>query len=845
LAALAIYSMGTEGISRTARRVLRRCTTSRSSVGRRRRTFLTAIPNTSTVIIAVSLLLAIVNHAHGQVAQWVKGTVVDKESRIPLAGAVVRIADMDATFAQTTDSAGHFSIAGVTTGKHIVATSYMGYHEQILPDVLVTSGKEVILVIELEEAAVKMKEVTISSKREHVNEMAVVSAKTFDVQETERYAGSRADPARMVSNFAGVQGGNDSRNDIVVRGNSPQGVLWRLEGIDIPNPNHFSVPGTTGGPVTMLNSKVLANCDFFTGAFPAEYGNGVAAAFDLKFRNGNSERYEYTAQLGLLGTELAVEGPLSKKTGASFLVAYRYSTLQLFQSFNIKIGTSSVPRYQDLNLKVNLPLGKKDNLSFFGIAGTSSIDLVVSKLTAPTSELYGESDRDQYFTSGNAVAGAQYRHTFSNKVYTQVTIAQTVADVVARHEKVFRNTAYGVDSLKHILGFNFRTFSTVAHWMLNKKISATQTLRVGLLSNYYYLNLADSSRQYPTTLQQWQHRLNFTGGTQLLQAYLQYKFRPHSNITVNTGLHGQYLTHNASAAIEPRIAMLWLLGRQYRFTAGYGLHSQLQPLYQYFAQLPGSTVQHNREIGFTRSHHLIAGVENTIKNSIRLKVETYYQYLFDVPIETRVNSSYSALNQGSSFSRDFPGYLQNTGVGYNYGAEFTAEKRMQQGYYVLLTGSVFDSRAKGNDGIYRNTDFNTGYAANALMGFERPFGKHNTLIGGAKVTIAGGRLYSPVDTGASRTYGDAVVVDAQRNTLRLPAYFRADIRLGVRLDRNQLTHEICVDLVNLLNTKNVLSYAWSYDLATQGKQPFYYQYQLGFLPLFYYRVDFGGKRSSK
>ena len=790
------------------------------------------------------LLAALPLTASAQRMQTIKGHITDKESKTPLIGVTVVVTDVSPVKGTVTDMDGNYQIDSIPVGKHMLTASYVGYNGYTQGDIIVSSAKEVVIDISLEETAIKMQEVTIASRREHINDMAVVSTRTFDVQETERYAGSRADPARMASNFAGVQGGNDSRNDIVVRGNSPQGVLWRLEGVDIPNPNHFNIPGTSGGPVSMLNSKTLANSDFFMGAFPGEYGNAVAGVFDLKLRNGNNSRYEFTGQFGFLGTELAAEGPLSKKSGASFLVAYRYSTLQLFESFNIKIGTSSIPKYQDATFKLNFPM-KKGNLSVFGIGGLSSIDLIVSNLKAPASELYGENDRDQYFTANTGIVGVEYNHTINSSTYTQITVAQSQGDVFAHHDKVFRDASYAVDSLKNILGYTFKTATTSAHWFVNKKLSAKQTLKFGILNSYYHENLKDSSRQYPTSRQDWQYRSDFIGGTYLVQAYVQYKYRPSDKVTLTGGLHGQYLTHNGSSAIEPRVGLKWMASETSIITAGYGLHSQIQPLYQYFAHLPQNppSVMHNYDVGFTRSHHFVVAYEHPLSKLMRMRAETYYQYLFDVPVEMRAGSSYSALNQGSSFSRDYPDKLQNTGTGYNYGLELTLEKRMARGYYFMISGSLFDSKAKGNDGVYRNTDFNTKYALNLLAGYEHKLGQYGTFIAGGKITMAGGRLYSLVDTAASNIKGDVVIYDSTRNSKVLPAYFRADLKLGARFNSKHVTHEIGLDLVNILNTKNVLSLTYSPDLASLGQDPYYKQYQLGFLPIFYYRIDFStGKK---
>ncbi len=798
-------------------------------------------------ICLLFLLLPVICMA--QRVQLIKGTIVDKESKTPLIGVTITVSDVTPALGAVTDLDGNFSIGNVPVGKHTISVSYLGYQPLTMSEILVTSAKEVVLPLEMEEEAVKMKEVVVTSKRDHINEMALVSVKTFDVQETERYAGSRSDPARMASNFAGTQGGDDSRNDIVIRGNSPQGVLWRLEGVDIPNPNHFSIPGTTGGPVSLINSKTLANSDFFMGAFPAEYGDAVAGAFDLKLRNGNKDRFEFTGQFGFLGTELAAEGPISRKDGSSFLFTYRYSTLQLFQSFKIKIGTSSVPSYQDATFKVNLPIGKKSNLSFFGIGGMSNINLIVSKdsVQPKNTDLYGASDRDQYFTSNTGVVGATFSHTFNKSTFTTVTVAETGNDIYARHNFVWRDTAtYHLDSLKYILGYTFITTSTVAHWSLTKKLSSTQTLKFGIVNDYYHLNFVDSSRQFPPSSQDWKHREDFNGNTDLAQAYIQYKYRPANNLTFNVGIHGQYLTHNKTSSIEPRAAMRWALTDRDIITAGYGLHSQIQPLYQYFAHdptVPASSMK-NYNVDFTRSHHFVVGYDKVISKDVRMKLEAYYQYLFNVPVETRAGSSYSALDQGSGYSRYFPDTLKNTGTGYNYGVELTLEKRFSHGYYVLLTGSLFNSQAKGNDGVFRSTDYNSKYAVNILGGYEKKIGKYSTLTTGAKVTFVGGKLYSPVDTAASNSYGDAVVIDNQRNTLQFKPYFRADLKIGVRFNSKKVTHEIALDLVNVFNNKNILSESYSYGLAQQtgGRQPFYYQYQLGFLPIFYYRLDFGVKR---
>jgi hypothetical protein len=782
--------------------------------------------------------------AQAQITQTIKGTIIDKDSKMPIEDAAVAVQGLT-NIGTSSKKDGSYELQSVPVGSQTIEVSHVSHKFFTAADVVVTSGRQVILNVEMEDLPSSIGQVSVKAKKKIINEMAVVSTRMFDVQETERYAGSRGDPARMASNFAGVQGANDSRNDIVVRGNSPQGVLWRLEGVDIPNPNHFNIPGTTGGPVSMLNNKMLANSDFYMSAFPAEYGNSTSAVFDVNLRNGNKDRYEFSAQLGFLGTEVGAEGPLNKKNGSSFLVNYRYSTLKLFESLNIKIGTNSVPAYQDGSFKINLPLNSKTKLGIWGLAGTSKIDLIVSNLDSTPTELYGENDRDQYFFSNMAVLGAHVQHQINSTSYTKLSVAFSTSNVGADHDKVFRDSNQIVTSLKPILYYRFGTNTLHAHWFYNKKINSNVSFKTGIVNNFYMLNFIDSSRQYPPTRTQWLVRSNFTGNTNLAQAYVQFKIRPTAKLTITPGLHAQLLSHNGTLALEPRIGARYNASAKSNITLGYGLHSQVQQLYQYFSQIPDTIMRalHNTKMGFTRTHHTVLGYEVALSKTISIRAEAYYQYLYNVPIELRSTSSFNAINQGNNFGRLFPDTLTNKGKGRNAGLELTLNRAFNKNYYYLLSATLYDSKATGADGVWRNTDYNGTYIANALFGYNINLSKNTTLILGTKITYAGGRKYSPPDIAASNALGDYVVIDSLRNTLQFKNYFRQDLKLGVRANRAKVVHEIGLDIVNMYNTKNLLNLTYSPDLAAQGNaNPFVESYQLGLLPLFYYRVDFGFTR---
>jgi hypothetical protein len=781
-------------------------------------------------------------HAFAQeLTQNIRGTIADKETKSPLVGAtVVLLSDTSKIVAAAADINGHFRLEHVSVGRHKLKFSMIGYNDVVLSNIIVNSGKETVLSIELEESVQSLNEVTITAtkKDEANNEMSSVSSKSFTIEETNRYAGSRSDPARMASNFAGVQGADDSRNDIVIRGNSPMGLLWRVEGVDIPNPNHFAVPGTTGGAISVLNNKIFGSSDFMTGAFPAEYGNANAGVFDIRIRNGNNEKHEFTAQLGFLGTELAGEGPLSKSKGSTYLFTYRYSTLKIFESFNFHIGTSAVPNYQDASFKLNFPTKKAGNFSLFAIGGISKIDIILSNKAADEVEIYGDSDRDQHFGSSMGVGGVTHSISLNEKTYLKTTIAAYGSDALADHDRFLRDSTYAVDTIFKKLWYEYKTAKYTFNTAITHKFNAKHSIKGGIIADVISLSLLDSN--YVEVLDTWEKRNDFKGATYFIQPYFQWKYKPSDNLVINLGLHGQYYGLNGSSAIEPRAGLRYTLPKGQALSFGFGMHSQTQPTYIYFNRLQDASGNYylpNHDLGFTRSMHLVAGYDKGLGANAHLRIETYYQHLYEIPVDT-FPSSFSLVNQGSSFSRFFPGKLENTGTAENYGAEITLEKFFSKSYFFMITASIFDSKYKGSDKVERNTDYNGRFATNGLIGKEFSLSKKTVLTTGAKITWAGGKRYSPADTAASALAGELVEVDALRNTQKFHNYFRADLKIGVKINTKRLTHEIALDLVNILNTKNVLSLTYAPDPRNPAAGPFREEYQLGFLPLFYYRIDF-------
>jgi len=785
---------------------------------------------------AVTLLIFFNDVYAQQATQTIKGQLIDAQSKSPLIGASVVILGSDPLIGTTSNVDGEYKITNAPLGRITLKVSYLGYEEKVIPNVLVTSGKEVILNLDLQESIITGEEVVVTAERKDKastnNEMATVSARTFNVEETNRYAGSRNDVARMASNFAGVSGANDSRNDIIIRGNSPVGLLWRLEGINIPNPSHYGSLGSTGGPVSLLNTNVLDKSDFMTAAFPAEYGNAIAGVFDLQLGEGNNEKREYLGQIGFNGFELGAEGPFSKKGKASYLVNYRYSTLGVFQALGLEFGTgTATPQYQDLSFKINVPTEKSGTFSVWGIGGISNIDLLGSEIDTTSSNLYGGENDNFFLKYKTGVVGVSHKYYFNNSTYSKLSVAaskayqQFEADSITITERaIIRNEKAEYNQDKYSVNL-----------LINKKFNARNTVNGGVIVDLYdfdlqYFRLRKSTGEFKAIQ-------NKAGQAVLSQAYAQWQHRFNDKFTLNSGVNLQHFSVSNKVALEPRVGLRYKVTPRRSFNLGYGYHSQMQPLLTYFSTTyyaDGTTATTNEDMNFTKSQHFVLGYENAFAPSLRLKLETYYQYITKAPVEN-YSSSFSMLNAGADFVTPENDSLVNKGTGRNYGIELTLEKFYSQGYYFLLTTSLFDSKYKGSDNVERNTTFNGNYAMNILAGKEFKLGKKkiNTFNLDWKLTTAGGRYVTPLDFEKSAEAGQEVYKNDQAFSEKLSPYFRTDIKFSFRMNKKKLTHEFSLDLQNVLNTKNV--FMQRYNARTNSVET---EYQIGFFPIPQYRVLF-------
>jgi len=767
--------------------------------------------------------------------QTVRGQVIDKDSRYPVIGATVMVLDSDPILAAATDVDGYFVIKNVPIGRVSLKVSSLGYQDYFASNLLVVSGKELQVNIQMEESITKLDEIVISSKKngEVNNENASVSVRSFDAEQAAKYAGSLNDPSRMAANFAGVQNSNDSRNDIVVRGNSPLGLLWRLEDIDIPNPNHFGTSGSSGGPISMINNNLLASSDFLTAAFPASYGNATSAVFDLKMRNGNNEKHEFLGQIGFNGFEVGAEGPFSKESNASYILHYRLSTLEAFDAIGMSVGTgSAVPKYQDLSFKLNLPTENKGRFTLFALGGKSAINLLGSETDLDAQNSFSNETEDIYNNNSVGILGLSHTYFFNKNTSYKLTMAASHQYSEANVDSVAWNNTSVTDIVRYI-DVRERQNKYSAHLKFNSKINSQNKWTSGLITDFYDIKFADSSLISPNT-NTW-FVINDEEGTGLLsRIYTNWQHKFNDKVSLNMGVHHLYFNVSKSNALEPRIGLKFKPNSKNTFSFGFGVHHQLQALPIYYKRRRSDGELSNKNLDFTRSRQLAAGWDHSFSEDLRLKTEVYYQQLSNIPIEDTA-SSFSLVNIGADFGTPDNSDLVNEGTGYNYGVELTLEKFYSKQYYFLLTTSLFNAKYKGSDGKTRNSAFNNKYVINLLAGKEWKVGKakKNQLSFDWKFTYAGGRFYSPLDREASILEGNQVIDDENAFSQRFSNYFRTDIKLYYRLNRPKVTHEMGIEIQNFTNRDNI--FAIRYNERTQELTE---EYQLGILPIPQYRLLF-------
>ncbi len=809
----------------------------------------------SRLFALLYLMLFLDTIAQDQLTQTVRGTILDLDSRSPLIGATVMVTGSDPIIGSITDIDGKFRLEKVPTGRVALQLSSVGYESQTIPNIVVNSGKEVVLDLKMEESATEMEEIVIvanENKGEALNDMAMISARSVSAEETNRYAGGFNDPSRIMSNFAGITATQDGSNDIIVRGNAPKYVQWRLEGIQITNPNHFADQSAVGGAVSTLNNNLLATSDFYTGAFSPEYGDVLAGVYDVRLRAGNNEKFESMVGVGLIGTDITLEGPFKKGYGGSFLVNYRYSTASLISDLGL-VDISGIPKFQDAAFKVVLPTKQLGTFSLFGLGGLSSFmfeDVKPDFWVTPGDRFMMADIREDFRKQAHLMnIGANHTFTLDRNSFINSTLAfsnegidddvfeSRIINIYDENGDFLRDSAVSRD-----VNFQSRLMKSAIRGAVtySNKLDAKNKIQIG--TKYTLFDYRYDQSHFTGDPGDRFTLIDFNENVATFRNFVSWKHRLNERISIVSGFHNMNVLFNGKHTLEPRAALNWKLNNGNSIHFGYGMHSNMESIHSYFAkieQADGKISEPNKDLGLLKAHHYVVGCEKRVGRNLMAKVEAYYQDLYNLPVENSDTSLYATINEGLEFR-----YVDliNKGTGKNYGIELTLERFFSNNYYYLINGSLYESKYKSLDGIARNTQYNGNYLVNFLFGkeFVNLGRKQNQTLGlNAKLFFGGAQKIIPL----LRDEQGNLAVDPENGEYwdydrayedGLDNLHLAILSASYKWNKPGATHELFLNLDNITNTKGKITEF--YDESEPGSIG--HMTQFGFFPNLMYRVYF-------
>lgn len=763
--------------------------------------------------------------------QTVRGEVVDQVTGKGLSNVLVELLNYTPRVAAISDEDGFFELEDVPIGYQRIRANGYGYYDVVHTE-LVIAGKQSVIKIKMEEE-VEIEIATIeattdgrikNAKMTTIDEMNIVSARPFNIEETNRFITGFGGPARAVTNYPGLLNTDDAQNYIVSRGYSPYGIQWMVEGVPIENPHHFATMGNTGALFPLLNNNLLGSSDFVNGAFSARYNNVYAGMFDINMRKGNNQQHEFSALLSVYGAEFIAEGPFKKK-GASYAIAVRGGIFDLLQQLGVSLGTNATPRYYDVNFKIDIPTQKAGHFSLFGIGGVSDLAILDEGLAE---DAFANAGTNYYINTSLGLVGLNHLKYFGNDVSLKTTLSYLIEDYQLRRDTLLPDTIATFFNMR-----NLRQRAGISS-ILSKKFSPKFVLRGGVSAYVHFINArGDWTRRNEL------HSL--ANDIQVLaNAFAEARYKFSSSFAFVLGVQGMYWSLNENSwTVEPRVALDWRVGKRHRISLGYGWTSKIESFAIAFLvkkQSDGTYDNSNRDLGLTRSHQVTLSYDTYLARFWGIKANAYASYNTDLAV-SKYNNSFSIVNHGNFAVYPDSASLISGGQGFNYGVEVSVEKFFSKGFYGLLSAAYQRSLYRGSDQIWRRSAFDAQYITSLVMGKEFKIGKkkQNVIYGDFRFNLHGGLPYTPIDLDASRLAGREVLIEDQAYSKQLGLYRRIDVRIGARFNhpRKRLSHHIFVVVQNAAAFRNDFEVRYNPNteeiVTTQ---------QFGLIPNLFYQVFF-------
>lgn len=735
-----------------------------------------------------------------------QGTIKDAITEEPLEEVLIQIVNRD--LQAFTDKEGYFSFEGLELGRVEVKVSSVGYGSKLVKEILLKAGRTEKLALFLESEINQLEEVAVTSSSPNLSG-ALTSIQSISIEQVMRLPATFYDPARLAFTFPGVAANNDQANGMSIRGNNPNGLQWRLEGVEIVNPNHLASAGTfsdqpaaNSGGTNMLSAQMLGHMNFLTGAFPAEYGNAFSGVMDMRLRKGDDKEYKHTIQAGLIGIDLSSEGPLSKKNGSSYLINYRYSFTGLLALGGLTFGGEAI-KFQDLAVNLSFPTKNAGDFTLFGMGGINS-----NEFAFEDEEGLGRQEEKDFFTIDSygrmGVMGATHQLNFKRNLAWKTTLAYSVLE--NERDQIADLSEAGNGSFNDRSKLSFTT-------NVKKKLRGNAHVKAGFFITQNMFNVGYSEINGDA--------FAVRNNSLIFQPYLEYGQALGEKVLLNLGVHHVNYAYNKAKTFEPRASFAYAVGASSSINLAYGRHSQV-----FSFLLEGENAPYI-------SDQFVANWSKNLGENSNFKVEGFYQ---NNTSETRYNvgTYFNYMNVANDLDllRSIDGLLSGSEQSRNYGLEFSYQRYLSKGFFAIANTTLYKSEFMANE-EFVDGKYDGNYIFNLTLGKEWQTKKDNTLGVNTRVVWLGGFNEYPIDLAASEAASTTIFDYNSQLTEQFADFFRPDIRVYYRKNKGTKNVMWSLDIQNVANYQNV---AFKYYDALKGEVQT--KYQLGLIPMINYRIEF-------
>lgn len=734
------------------------------------------------------------------------GKVIDYETKRGIEKAVVKIVNLE--IQAISDRNGEFKFENLKYNTYRLEISVLGYKTKMLSDVVISSGKPVVVVVELNSTNIFTEDINVEADYFQKSSNTNISSLNLDYEEVRRAPGAAEDISRMLQTAPGVSLVNDQRNDLIVRGGSPSENLFLIDGVEIPNINHYGSQGTSGGPIGFINLKFIREADIYTGGFISKYGDKLSSVVDIKFRDGSKTNYINNIDFNMAGFGGLFEGPITKKS--SYLFSIRRSYLDLLKS---AIRLTAVPNYWDMNLKLDYKFDNNNMLSLIGFGALDKINLKADENTSVNDWPYNSDDRVNSYT-----AGFNYTRLF-NKGYIQVVLSNSYTDY-------YDDIIYAISGKREYYNDSYENITHLKidlNYLLNKymTISFGAGWKYGTFKNDMF-SVADTTPEgYPIPEMKFYSKINsnkYYSSVNLTSKLF------NERVILNTGLRVDYFDYiRLKSTFSPRIGISYKVLPTTSINASFGIFNQT-PENIWIVSNP-----QNKNLNSIRCEHYVFGVEHLFTSSLNAIVEVYEKRYSGYPVSID-DPRYILIDGGANYGPNLVGASTSAGTGYVRGLDISLQKKLNgSGFYGLITYSYSKSGFTALAGGEKPAAFDPTHQFTVIAGYQVT---DDWLIG-LKFKYAGGRPYTPFDIEKSKQLGRGVWDMSRFNGERYIDYHRLDLRIDKKFYYRKATITAYFELQNLYNRENVYGYFWNKAKNDKGTV-----YQWAFMPVGGFSLQF-------